>query len=184
MAKVLSFSDLQLISGLSHLNEFDMLLIENDDLMAFYLDKAGMDVEYAVQYIPSQHRNLQNKVVVGFQAVGDLQHQRAFLNSVYCLPIERIAAYGEQDRSLTVELASLSGTQLNHSAFHEDMIDDSVNDSFYEGLIEPSYRAVESSIKALEDIRDSIRGSMYDESGNPKTRQQYKEWLAQQREGA
>jgi hypothetical protein len=159
------------------MSEFDMLRIENDNLILGYLEQLGIDTQYSVQYIPSQHRNLQNKVVVGFQAIGEIQCNRKFLNSAYCLPIERIAAYGYQDRSLTAELASLSGTQLNHDAFHEGHINENVEDPYIGEWVEPTYLVMENQIAALAGIRDNIRGPMFDDSGSPKMREQYKAWL-------
>lgn len=159
-----------------------MLQIDNDDLMCSYLDQIGIDCEYAIQYIPSRHRNLQGKIVTGFQAVGEIQTNRKFLNSAYCLPIERIAAYGYQDRSLTQELATLSGTQLNHDAFHDCHVVDNVDDPYLGEYVEKDWKIVEREIKVLTELRDFIRGSPYDDSGSPKTLEQYKEWLEKVKE--
>lgn len=177
MDKCISFTDLKLISQLSHMSEIEMLSIENDNIMLYYLDKLGVDVQYPTMYLPSRHRNMQGKVVVGFRACGEIQHNRAFTKSDYCLPMERVAITGQYDRSLTQELASLSGTTLNHDAFHEDQIDDSANDPYLDEYVEASWKATEREIKVLEELRDFIRGPLYNEAGSPKSRDEYQDYL-------
>lgn len=177
MSKVISFSDLKLIPELSHLNEIQMLHPTNDELMLTYLDKIGMDCEYAVEYLPSKHRNMQNNVVLGFQAVGELQCGLAFVNSVFCSTVERIAIASYQDRSLTQELAGMMNNTLDFNSFNDDGIEE---EGGMLDQLEEDWSQVDAQIRQLIEIRDFLRGPPFNAAGSPKTMGEVKEWLSQQ----
>lgn len=170
MSRVFSFRDLQRIPALSGLTEIQLLAIERDDLVNQYLGQLGFDLRKAVFYVPAKHRDLSGKVGIGFRAVGDIDpHDREFLNSSLCLPIERLVAASKYDLSLTRELAKLMGSTVelkDDYATEED-------DGFPEELIEEDCENVREEILMLENIRDMIRGSPYNDHGALKTPLEY-----------
>jgi len=174
MSRVFSFRDLQRIPELSHLNEIDMLSIANDNLMNKYLAMLGFNTDAAILYEPSKHRDLQNKVAVGFRAVGVITQDRAYLNSPLCTPTERMIAASFTDISLVKELAKLAGTSA-----HFDMTEVRVN-SIAEGpsemeYFEPDYEDVTKQIEFLTKLRDDIRGDPYNDYGSLKTPKEYQQ---------
>jgi len=174
MSRTISFRDLMLCEELAHIkNEVELLHTSNDDLMRSLLSKIGFDVDYPVAYIPSKHRDMQNKIAVGFMAVGDISLNREFINSPMCSVTERMVAASYTDPSLTRELSNLMGNQVNLKTLMSD-------ESEYDGeeladdMLEPDREFVSAQIKVLESIRDDIRGSMYNDAGDLKTYDEYK----------
>src|ERR1700741_2477056 len=114
MSRVFSFRDLQRIPALSGLTETQLLAIERDDLINSYLAQLGFDTNKAILYVPAKHRDLAGKAAMGYRAVGEIDpHNRTFLNSSLCLPIERLIAASKTDMSLTRELAKLMGSNVD-----------------------------------------------------------------------
>lgn len=175
MSKVLSFRDLRLVDELAQYTEFELLSIEMDDIVNFYLSKVGFDTDYAILYVPSKHRDMQGNVGIGYRAVGEVSINRNFINSPLCSTIERLIAASYEDLSCARELATLMGNTINFRAM--DGIDDGGDDDFPIELIEPDYESVLSQMKLLEQIRDEIRGPCYNESGSLKVPDEYKEYL-------
>lgn len=170
MSRVFSFRDLQRIPALSGLTEFQLLSIEYDDLVNQHLAELGFDITKAILYVPAKHRDLSGKVAVGYRAVGDISQDRTYLNSSMCLPIERLIAASKTDMSLTRELAKLMGSNV-------DLRDDGVveePEDFPEELCESDADNVAYEILILENMRDQVRGSPYNEQGALKTPQEYK----------
>lgn len=165
MSKVISFRDLKLIPELSHYNEIELLHRNLDETVQKYLAQIGFDTDYEVQYVPSKHRDMQGKVAVGFQAVGEISINRNFINSPLCSISERIAATGYQDPSLTRELSSMMASKNDYRGLSE--VDGCVEDAeFGDSLvstktpkdeIEEDYEWVMQQIKQLEMVRDQIR---------------------------
>lgn len=170
MSRVFSFRDLQRIPALSSLTEIQLLAIERDDLVNQYLGQLGFDLNKAILYVPAKHRDLAGKVAIGYRAVGDIDpHDREFLNSSLCLPIERLVAASKTDLSLTRELAKLMGSTVELKDDHAVEDDDGYPDE----LIEEDCDSVQEEILMLENIRDMIRGSPYNEHGALKTPREY-----------
>jgi hypothetical protein len=162
-----------LCTKLAHIkNEIELLDIKNDDIMSDILSQIGFDVEYPITYVPVKHRDMRNNVAVGFMAVGDISLNRSFINSFMCSATERMIAACYSDPSLTRELGTLMGTHVNYRSLLED-------ESEYDGeelpdeMLEPDRHAVTAQIKQLAELRDAIRGSMYNEAGDLKTFQEY-----------
>lgn len=176
MSRTISFRDLMVCEELAHIkNEIELLHPSNDDLVASVLSKIGFDIDYPVAYIPSKHRDMQNKVAVGFMAVGDISLNRDFINSPMCSVVDRMVAAAYTDPSLTKELANLTGNQVNFKALMDDE-GDYAGDELDDSLLEPDYEYVSQQIKQLESIRDAIRGPMYNEAGALKTYAEYKQY--------
>ena len=174
MSRIFSLSDLQLIPELRGMSEFDMIHPKNDSLINKYLAQLGFNTNMPILYVPNKHRNMQNKVVVGYRAVGEITQDREFLNSRFCSPIERVIAASRMDISLTRELSKLMGTSsidFSNSALNSPLDDYETQGS--SEYIESDAEEVASQISVLESIRDSVRGSPYNEYGNLKHTSEY-----------
>lgn len=172
MSRVFSFRDLQRIPALAGLTEVQLLSVERDDLVNTQLAQLGFDIRKPILYVPAKHRDLTGKVAMGYRAVGDIDpHNREFLNSSVCLPIERLIAASKTDMSLCRELAKLMGSNV-------DLRDDSMEEEpedFPDELTETDEEAVYHEILILENIRDQVRGSPYNEHGGLKTPMEYQQ---------
>lgn len=174
MSRTISFSDLMLASSLSHIkNEIEMLHIDNDEAVSKVLEQIGFDIEYPVSYIPLKHRSMQNKVAVGFMAVGEISLNKSYINSKLCTLTERMIAACYTDPSLTKELSNLMGMRANFRLLLENGKDGSSED-LPEHMLEPDRESVSQQIKALENVRDMIRGSLYNDRGEAKCYWEYK----------
>ena len=171
--KTLSFRDLQLCEEFAGMNEISMLHPDNDAKMEKVLAACGLDVEYPVLYIPTKHRCMGNKVAVGFQCVGEISINRAYLKSAMCSTTERMVAASYTDPSLTRELANLMGGTVNYRSLQDESIEFE-GDELPEDMLEPDRVEVAKQIKQLTEIRDVLRGSPYNEAGDLKTFAEYK----------
>ena len=173
--KSISFRDLKLVTTLSHLTELDMLHPKNDALVYGVLDNLGFDIEYPILYLANKHRDMRNKVGVGFRAVGEINIQRKHIEAIYTDLTTRLAASAYTDPSMTIELAELAGKTIDIKSF-SDGEDSPHAEDVPSDMIEPSYLDVLNQMKLLESIRDNIRGCMYNEKGSPKTLEEYQCW--------
>jgi hypothetical protein len=169
MSRVLSFRDLKLITELAPYTEISLLDPSMDERVNYYLDKLGFDVEYGICYEPSLHRDMRNKVAVGFRVVGELNVNRNIINSDLCTLEDRLIAAAYLDPTLVRELSPLMGTRLDYRAFHAEDAESEDNEDFLSDDIEPDYEMIKSQIEALTAIRDSLRGSVYNEAGSIKS---------------
>lgn len=173
MSRVISFRDLRLIEGLTKYNEIELLHPDRDDEINKNLEELGFSTNFGVVYVPSKHRDLQGNVGVGFQAVGEIATQSEYLHSSLCPLIERILAASKCDMSLAREMAAMLGSSVNISAQDGiEPVDD--EEEFPNEYIEEDYDSVREQIAALAAIRDTIRGSIYNEYGNIRLPEEYK----------
>lgn len=163
MSRVMSFRDLKIIPELSKYNEVQLLHPSMDETMAKYLGQLGFDLDYAIQYIPANHRDMQGKTGIGFRAVGEISINRAWVTSSLCDATERMIAAFHTDPGLARELAALMGNSISFKDEHDEAFEDN-----YDGDIEADYEEKSDEIKSLIAIRDQIRGNPYDESGSLK----------------
>jgi hypothetical protein len=174
MSRSLSFRDLKLIPELSKYNEIQLLDLSMDTVVNSFLEQLGFDIEYPLVYLPSKHRDMSNKIAVGFRVVGEVSTNRNFINSPLCSVTERLVAASYQDVSLTKELANLMGNNLNYeSVFGKDSEEDT---EFPPELVEPDAAYVAEQIKTLERVRDEIRGPMFNSRGGLKTPKEYADY--------
>lgn len=172
MSRTISFRDLKLCTSLMALSEVEMIHPSFDPVMSDILGKIGFDIDYPVVYVPSKHRDMQNKVAVGFMAVGEISLNRNFINSPLCSVTERMIAASYTDPSMTRELATLMGNRVNLKQLMDE-------DGEYDGeelgeeYLEPDREFVAQQIQQLADIRDALRGSMYNEAGDLRTYAEY-----------
>lgn len=179
MSRVISFRDLiSTVPWLQCYTEIEMLDLTMDGLVNQALGELGFNLHNAILYVPAKHRDLAGKVGIGFRAVGEINQDRAFLNSHLCLPIERLVAASQYDMSLTKELAKLMGTttaDLRDTAIMDmTQYDDDRPASEYE---ESDADQVALEVLNLEKIRDEIRGHKYNEWGALKCPREYAEDL-------
>lgn len=167
MSRVMSFRDLRLIDEVAQYNEIELLHPDRDPMMKKYLSQLGFDTDYGVLYAANKHRDMQGNVAIGFRAVGEISINRSFINSPLCSTIERIIAAGVTDQSLAQELSRMMGNSVAFISNDADVGSED-DDEFPEDLIELDYEEVTAQIKALEAIRDIIRGSSFDDYGNVK----------------
>lgn len=161
MSRVFSFRDLLRIPALSGLNEIQLLHPAMDSTVNAYLRELGFDLKQAILYVPSKHRDLSGKVAVGFRAIGEISDNREFLTSRLCTITERLLAAAEKDPSLCRELCNLMGNSINLG----DGDTSSEDEDFPEELVETDYDEIATEIRNLENLRDTIRGTPYDEAG-------------------
>lgn len=175
MSRTISFRDLLVAEELAHIkNEIELLAIENDALVESILKKIGFDTDYPITYIPSKHRDMQNKVAVGFMVVGEISLNRSFINSSLCSTTERLVASSYTDPSMTRELSNLMGNHINFKALIAEE-GEGESDELPSDMLEPDREFVALQIKQLAEIRDMIRGTMYNEAGDLKTFEEYKQ---------
>jgi len=175
----ISVSDLQLITELSEMSEFDIVRIENDPLVAKYAHQIGIDVEYPMAYFANKHRNLQNKVVTGYRLCGEVRCDVEYRNSYLAGITERLIISSFSDPSKMTEIAELSFKTRDWAEYLND------NDSLDwqedravlpQDQLEEDWEAEEKKIAELNDILVSIRGPVYNSSGALKTMEEYKEF--------
>ena len=172
MSRTISFRDLQLCTVFAGMNEIMMLDPSNDAAMASVLSKVGFDIDYPITYAPSKHRCMGNKVAVGYMAVGDISINRAFVNSYMCSTVERMIAASYSDPSLTRELGTLMGHHVNYRSLLNDEAEWD-GEELPENMLESDRHEVAMQIKQLEELRDSIRGSQYNDAGDLKCFSEY-----------
>lgn len=175
MSRVMSFRDLLLIEGLSKYRELDLLHPSMDDKVKFYLDQLGFNIDAPVEYIPNKHRDIRGVVAVGFRAVGTIATGHPFLRSRLATIEDRIMATYFSDPSLAIELSQMLGRGISFS--DDDLLPADDEEEFPPELIEPDYEEVAAELKRLEELRDNIRGPMYNIAGSPKTYKEYAEYV-------
>lgn len=173
MSRVISFRDLRLIPALAQYNEVELLHPSMDGIVNECLEQLGFNTSAGVEYIPNNHRDMQGNTGVGFRAVGTMDTAAAFLGTSMATMEDRILAAFFKDPSLAREMAQMLNASV---AFGDEVRMFEDEEEFPEELMEPDYEEVSEELKKLEALRDSIRGPMYNESGAPKTPQEYKEY--------
>lgn len=163
--KTISATDLKLVPELSHLRMIDFIDPKNDALIAPYLKVLGFDTDYPIEYIASQHRNLQGKVVIAYQIVGDVDVNSSFLDSAYATPEDRIIAAGYRDLSLAHEMSRSLSTSRGYEG--------SVVEGFPLELCNSDEEAILEQINVLHNLLMEVRPGMYNESGSLKTLTEY-----------
>lgn len=174
--KAISANDLQLIPELSGMTIFDLINIENDKIVYKYLDVLGFDMDYPIHYTVSQHRTLQNKVIVGYVLRGEVNVNRAHLNGPWSTITDKLVAADYRDTSLCKELLAHMSTSLSYDAFHTGKDYETFSqEKFPECLTNPDEDQLVTQIKQLEELLLAIRGNPYAKDGNLKMPKDYEE---------
>jgi hypothetical protein len=159
--KTISVTDLMLIPELSHLRMLDFINPANDGLIAPYLKILGFDLDYPIEYLPCQHRNMQGKVVIAFLISGEVECNASFLESQWATMEDRIVVNGYRDLGFATDLA----TALTSSRDY----DNGVVEGFPPDLSNPDEDVILMQIKVLADVLLATRGSPFKQDGSRAT---------------
>lgn len=163
--KTISSTDLLLIPELSHLRMIDVIDPKNDALIAPFLEKLGFDLEYPIEYMARQHRNLQGQVVIAYMIAGEIQCNKSFLSSAFATVEDRIIAAGYRDLGLAKDMSASLSTNNDY--------DSGVPEAFPPDLANPNEQDILEKINLLEDLLTQVRGSQYKLNGGLKTMEDY-----------
>lgn len=155
--KNISSTDLLLIPELSHLRMLDIINPEYDSLIAPFLKTIGFDLDYAIEYIPCQHRNMQGKVVIAYVIAGEVEINNAFQTSVWATHEDHMIAAGYRDIGLAKELAE------RFTACRE--YGDS-SDGFPPDQSNPDEKEIIKQIRVLEELLFIARGNLHKNDGS------------------
>lgn len=162
MSKNISTTDLMLIPELSHLRMLDFIDPKNTELISPFLKVIGFDLEYPIQFIPCQHRNMQGKVVIAYLIVGEVEINSSFQDSVWCTPEDKLIAAGYRDLGLAKDMA----TSLTSA---RDYGSDEGGDGFPPDQSNPNEADILMQIKVLEDLLLMVRGNPFKQDGSRAT---------------
>jgi hypothetical protein len=163
--KTISVTDLKLIPELSHLRDIDFIDPANTELIKPFLKVLGFDLDYPVEFIPSQHRNLQNKVVISYQIVGEVECNAAFLTSQWATAEDRMIAAGYRDLGLAKDLASSSTIGRNYGGSDNE----AVLEALAPDMLNPDEQEIAAQIQTLKDLLLIVRGNPYKADGSLAT---------------
>jgi hypothetical protein len=159
--KTISVTDLKLIPQLAHLRMLDFINPTNDELIAPYLKQLGFDLDYPIEYLARQHRNLQGKVVIAYMIAGEVECNSAFLHSPLATVEDRIIAAGYRDLSLASQLSKSLSTSREY--------DSGIVEGFPPDLVNPDEDEILMQIRVLEDLLLEVRGEPFKNDGSRKT---------------
>lgn len=157
-----------------------------DKLVLSCLEQLGFDTKQAIVYLPSKHRSMQGKVAVDFIACGEINRDKKYRHLLDTT--QRIVAVGYSDASLAREMEDMLGRTRNYQPDDmvvgkmskkereyrlENDIDLSDEDEYDVEYIEDDYDMVLAQIKQLEEIRDTLRGPMFNSAGGLKLPNEY-----------
>lgn len=167
--KSISVTDLQLFPELSHLRMLDFIDPKYDALISPFLKIVGFDLDYPVEFIASQHRNLQGKKVIAYRIVGEVECNDSFLSSGFATTEDKIIARGYNDLGLSNDMAS----QLTVG---RDYGGDDLGQSekgFPPELTNEDEAEITMQIQLLTDLLTIVRGNPFKQDGSRKTLAEY-----------
>lgn len=163
--KTISVTDLKLIPELAHFRPIDFIDPKNDALIAPYLKVLGFDLDYPIEYLARQHRNLQGQVVIAYMIAGEVDINSKFLTSSLATSEDRIIAAGYKDMSLANEMSRSLSTSRDYNS--------GVTEAFPAELTNPDEAAITEQLEMLESLLDMMRPNRYGEDGCLKTLTEY-----------
>lgn len=162
-----SISDLTKLDQFKGKKQFEIIHPDNDFDVLAACYPIGLDIDAGYTYRACQHRNLQNKIVVGIRLEGSYRTDSEFRRSICYTPEVQILSNIRQDISLVQELCKMSGSSFNYgNVLDADAPEEREED--VEGCDE-----IMMQVKQLQMIIDEVRGSPYNDYGNLKS---WKEW--------
>jgi hypothetical protein len=156
--KTFSATDIILFPELSHLRMLDVIDPKHTDLISPFLKLVGFDLDYPVQFVPSQHRNLQGQVVIAYMLVGDVECNESFLNSAWATTEDRIIAAGYKDLGKAQDMAQALTSARDY--------DNGITEGFPPDLVNPDESEITMQIKVLADLLLLVRGSPFKQDGS------------------
>lgn len=173
MSFSISFTDLRLIKELSNLSDYDMLQLRNDNLMLKHLHTVGLDLDYGFAYVPSVHRNMQNKVVTSYRVCGDVRCDRNWRNGPMSSLTDRMVAAGFTDVSLAEELGMLTGLARMYGGKIGNEGEDMHKEALPDNQLEDDWQGKEKEIIKMAVLCENLRGGYFKECGGLKGREDY-----------
>lgn len=167
--KSISVTDLQLIPELSHLRMIDFIDPKYDTLIAPFLRKLGFDLDFPIEYAPSQHRNLQGKVVIAFRIIGEVECNNAFLTSEWATAEDRIIARGYRDLTIAGDMAKQLTVGRDYG--HDDQ--GQGEKGFPPELTNENEKEIKTQINVLEGLLMIVRGNPFRQDGSRATLAEY-----------
>lgn len=180
MSFSISLSDLKLIDCLAHMSERDMMCPSNEDVMMKYLHMFGLDEHYGYAYVPSTHRNMQNKVVTSFRVCGDVRCDANFRNGPYASLADRLVMTAYTDISLTEELGLLTGLSRAYGGMDSE---EGLKESMPDNQLEPEWQSKEESLWRMAAMCEKIRGPYFTDGGALKCKEDYQLWYVENNKG-
>jgi hypothetical protein len=162
--KTISVTDLKRIPELAHLRMIDFIDPKNDALIAPFLKVLGFDLDYPIEYLARQHRNLKGEVVIAYMIAGEVECNERFLNSPFATMEDRIIVAGYKDMSLANQMASAMSTSRDFQGAAE---------AFPQELANPDEQAILDQIDVLNGLIDQVRPGRYKDCGSLKTLAEY-----------
>lgn len=150
-----SFRDVLTIPEFNKYNEIQLLPVEMDSKVKPYLWQFGMDTKQSFSISAVKHRDLNDKVAIGYRYNGRLRLDKEWTTSKYCDVMQRISATAYYDPSLTVELCNLIGSTTD---FNKLDADTDVNEEFPHELISEEYLKDKMLIETLNSVVTHVRG--------------------------
>lgn len=93
-------------------NEIELIHPDNDAVVFATLDAVGFDTRQGVTYVAQLHRDMQDKVAVGFMALGEYNVDPKF--NKFIDMTDRIVIAGLHDRSLAEEMLNIQGKKFTY----------------------------------------------------------------------
>lgn len=166
-----SLTDIRLISELSQFSELELIHPSNDEKVAKYLYKIGIDINQPWYYHGCYHRNLKEEVVLGLRVIGEVRRDEEFQDSWLAGITERLICVAYDDVSLMKEIAQLSYQvrDIDEYVNEFDSTDfDEERALFPIDQLEEDWESKEANVAALNQAILSIRGCPFTESGGMK----------------
>lgn len=168
--KAISCLDLQLIPELSHLNIFEIVHPDNDEIVAPFLYEFGMDMNKGVEVVCSHHRRLNRQAATSFVFVGEVRTDNAFRLSPFCSVEDRLIMAGKTDLSLAKELASMANVaQTNYGVSFA--LDNEEAGELHQD--KEDIDRIESELELLETMLSHIRPEQRRKDGSLKKMREY-----------
>lgn len=162
--KSVSVTDLKLIPELAHLRPLDFIDPKNDALIAPFLKVLGFDLDYPIQYIPSQHRNMQGQVVIAYRIVGEVECNESFLTSSFATTEDKIIARGYKDLGVAQDMAGQMTTGRDYGG------DEGQSEKgFPPELTNDNEDEIATQIHMLDIALAIARGNPFKQDGSRKT---------------
>lgn len=170
--KSVSFRDILRIPRFSGFREMDLLHPSLDESVLPYLYALGIDTRFPLEIDVFLHRDMSNKVDVGYRWCGTMRRDNEFVDSGFCEMIDRVSIAMLQDVSLGLEMCSLMNKTFDYKKASDmsSMSDCRGNDQGLREDLEDfdeDYERNSNLIKMLEEVRDSVRGNA-DNNNNVK----------------
>lgn len=154
--KQISYRDILTIPEFKGIREIDLLHPSMDEKVKQYLWEMGIDTRLPIGVTANLHRDLNNKVGVGYLYCGEMRRDREYINSPWCSLVERVSIAYSKDFSLGQELVQLMNRTFDAKALSET--DEKEWEEEFQ--VDEDFEKNSQLIATLLAVRDSVRGSV------------------------